>query len=62
MDDLGARLERALAGNLAKERDKLDRQKKLFVRDRIDLLCDLELRRGRLLANMPPSTFRRTAW
>jgi len=32
--------ERALDGNLAKERDKLARQGKLFVRHRIELLCD----------------------
>ena len=32
--------ERALAGNLAKVGDKLERQGKLFVRDRLDLLLD----------------------
>jgi acetyl-CoA carboxylase carboxyltransferase component len=32
--------ERALAGNLQKEADKLARQGKLFVRDRLDLLLD----------------------
>jgi acetyl-CoA carboxylase carboxyltransferase component len=32
--------ERALEGNLHKEADKLARQKKLFVRDRLDLLLD----------------------
>ena len=31
---------RALQGNLHKEREKLARQKKLFVRDRLDLLLD----------------------
>lgn len=43
-DDAAARLaaaaERALAGNLAKVGDKLERQHKLFVRDRLDLLLD----------------------
>ena len=33
-------LERAEQGNLHSGREKLDRQNKLFVRDRIDLLCD----------------------
>jgi acetyl-CoA carboxylase carboxyltransferase component len=33
-------LERATRGNLHKEGEKLERQNKLFVRDRIDLLCD----------------------
>lgn len=32
--------ERAMAGNLAKVGDKLERQGKLFVRDRLDLLLD----------------------
>src|SRR5712671_6066164 len=40
MDDLEQRTTRAVAGNLHKEADKLARQKKLFVRDRIDLLCE----------------------
>src|SRR5829696_6499011 len=40
MDDLEQRTTRALAGNLHKETEKLARQQKLFVRDRIDLLCD----------------------
>ena len=31
---------RARAGNLERGRAKLDAQGKLFVRDRIDLLCD----------------------
>jgi methylmalonyl-CoA decarboxylase subunit alpha len=35
-----AATERALEGNLAKGRAKLDEQHKLFVRDRIALLCD----------------------
>src|SRR5688572_23332445 len=39
-DDLRAAAERALQGNLAKEGEKLARQGKLFVRDRIDLLVD----------------------
>lgn len=43
-DDAPARLhaavERALRGNLHKEAAKLESQGKLFVRDRIDLLCD----------------------
>src|SRR3954471_4823373 len=40
MDDLEQRTTRAVAGNLHREADKLARQHKLFVRDRIDLLCD----------------------
>ncbi len=39
-DRLTAATERALAGNLAKGADKLAAQRKLFVRDRIDLLID----------------------
>ncbi len=43
-DDAPARLhaaaERALRGNLHKEAAKLESQAKLFVRDRIELLCD----------------------
>ncbi|HEY1278460.1 MAG TPA: acyl-CoA carboxylase subunit beta [Acidimicrobiales bacterium] len=42
MDDLEQRTERARSGNLYKEADKLARQHKLFVRDRIALLCDKE--------------------
>src|SRR6478736_2659182 len=37
---LAAAAERARQGNLHKEGEKLARQGKLFVRDRIDLLCD----------------------
>jgi propionyl-CoA carboxylase beta subunit len=40
VDDLDAVLARARSGNLHKEADKLVRQHKLFVRDRIDLLVD----------------------
>jgi methylmalonyl-CoA decarboxylase subunit alpha len=40
MDDLEQITTRARAGNLHKEAEKLARQHKLFVRDRIDLLCD----------------------
>src|SRR6476646_8547507 len=40
MDDLEQLTTRARAGNLHKEAEKLARQHKLFVRDRIDLLCD----------------------
>src|SRR3954454_9137996 len=40
MDDLEQLTTRALAGNLHREPDKLARQHKLFVRDRIALLCD----------------------
>src|SRR5215216_214811 len=40
MDDLEHRTTRARSGNLHKEAEKLARQNKLFVRDRIDLLCD----------------------
>jgi hypothetical protein len=40
MDDLEERTARALAGNLHRDADKLARQHKLFVRDRLDLLCD----------------------
>jgi acetyl-CoA carboxylase carboxyltransferase component len=39
-DELQARTERALAGNLHKEAEKLARQGKLFVRERLDLLLD----------------------
>jgi acetyl-CoA carboxylase carboxyltransferase component len=42
MDDLEQRTERARSGNLHKEADKLARQHKLFVRERIALLCDKE--------------------
>ena len=38
--EFAARAERARQGNLHKERDKLARQAKLFVRDRIALLLD----------------------
>lgn len=38
--DVAAAAERALRGNLHKEADKLARQGKLFVRDRLDLLLD----------------------
>ncbi|HXH57987.1 acyl-CoA carboxylase subunit beta [Iamia sp.] len=37
---VAAAAERARAGNLAKDGDKLERQGKLFVRDRLDLLLD----------------------
>jgi acetyl-CoA carboxylase carboxyltransferase component len=37
---LASALERAVQGNLHKEAEKLARQHKLFVRDRIELLCD----------------------
>ena len=40
MDAVTAALARALLGNLHKEGDKLARQNKMFVRDRIALLCD----------------------
>jgi acetyl-CoA carboxylase carboxyltransferase component len=40
MDDLEQLTTRARSGNLHREADKLARQHKLFVRDRIDLLCD----------------------
>jgi acetyl-CoA carboxylase carboxyltransferase component len=39
-DELQARTERALAGNLHKEAEKLARQGKLFVRERLALLLD----------------------
>jgi acetyl-CoA carboxylase carboxyltransferase component len=39
-EDLGARIDRALAGNAARDSDKLARQKKLPVRDRLALLLD----------------------
>jgi acetyl-CoA carboxylase carboxyltransferase component len=39
-DELGAASARAREGNLDKERDKLERQRKLFVRDRLALLLD----------------------
>ena len=40
MDDLDAVVDRAQRGNLHKEADKLARQGKLFVRDRLKLLLD----------------------
>ena len=40
MKELDRRTERALAGNLHKEKEKLERQGKLFVRDRLALLLD----------------------
>src|SRR4051812_615669 len=40
MSDFEGATERALAGNLAKEGPKLERQGKLFVRDRLALLLD----------------------
>jgi acetyl-CoA carboxylase carboxyltransferase component len=43
MDDasrIAAASERALQGNLARGADKLSKQHKLFVRERIALLCD----------------------
>ena len=40
MQHLAEAIERAPLGNLHKEGDKLARQNKLFVRDRIELLCD----------------------
>ena len=39
-DQLAAAAQRALQGNLAKEGEKLARQGKLFVRERLDLLLD----------------------
>jgi len=42
LDDLERRTERARSGNLHREAEKLARQRKLFVRDRIGLLCDKE--------------------
>jgi acetyl-CoA carboxylase carboxyltransferase component len=39
-DAIGPASDRALQGNLHKEADKLARQRKLFVRDRLDLLLD----------------------
>jgi acetyl-CoA carboxylase carboxyltransferase component len=39
-EDVRAATERALQGNLAKEGEKLARQRKLFVRDRLALLLD----------------------
>ena len=39
-DEFRAAAERARQGNLAKEREKLERQGKLFVRDRLALLLD----------------------
>ena len=40
MEDVAAAAERALEGNLHKEAEKLARQGKLFVRDRLALLLD----------------------
>src|SRR5688500_12186943 len=42
MKDIAKATERALQGNLAKEAEKLARQRKLFVRERLDLLLDPE--------------------
>jgi acetyl-CoA carboxylase carboxyltransferase component len=39
-DALRTALDRATQGNLHKEAEKLERQNKLFVRERIELLCD----------------------
>ena len=39
-DEIRAAAERALQGNLEKEAAKLERQGKLFVRDRLALLLD----------------------
>ena len=39
-DPLHTALERATQGNLHKEGEKLERQNKLFVRERIEFLCD----------------------
>jgi acetyl-CoA carboxylase carboxyltransferase component len=39
-DQVHKHVERALQGNLEKERDKLARQNKMFVRDRLDRLLD----------------------
>ena len=39
-DDLSAAIDRAHQGNLHKEGEKLARQNKMFVRERIALLCD----------------------
>ena len=41
-DEFETRTTRALAGNLARDGEKLARQNKLFVRDRIALLLDAE--------------------
>lgn len=41
IEDLAARTDRARMGNLAKEHAKLERQNKLFVRERIELLIDV---------------------
>jgi acetyl-CoA carboxylase carboxyltransferase component len=40
MDNLDELITRARSGNLHREQDKLKRQNKLFVRDRLDLLLD----------------------
>jgi acetyl-CoA carboxylase carboxyltransferase component len=40
VERIAAATERALQGNLATGAEKLEKQNKLFVRDRIDLLCD----------------------
>ena len=69
-DDLVARSERALAGNLhakaGAEADKLARQNKLFVRDRIALLfAEGSFVEDGLLANtmaLPPLLFFGTRW
>src|SRR5262249_61302393 len=51
-DQVRKHVERALQGNLDKERDKLARQNKLFVRDRLARLLDAgSLAEDGLLAN-----------
>ena len=51
-DQVRKHVERALQGNLEKERDKLARQNKLFVRDRLARLVDPgSLAEDGLLAN-----------
>lgn len=54
MSRVGDARRRALAGNLERGAEKLARQNKLFVRDRIDLLCDPgTFVEDQLLANSP---------
>ena len=59
-EQLAQAAQRALRGNLAKEGEKLARQGKLFVRDRLDLLLDPGsfVEDGLLVnAGAPPTTF-----
>ena len=63
-DAIGPASERALQGNLDKEAEKLARQGKLFVRDRLALLLDEGsfVEDGAARQRARPTTCRPTAW